>query len=456
MKHTLIILISLVVIGFTSCQKGENKDFQKGDAELIEAIINAADKQTVDFNALPDDAQSTLNSKYFDSNVEVTLLAPKLGYEVELFTISGSKAGEQKQVYFALDGRILMSYYDKGDGDKGDGSDKQRCFEFVYPVTYVLPDGTEVTIDSKDDEEGWNEIKDWYINHPDVAQKPALQFPVDIKFKDGTIKTINSNQQLRRVFRMCNSDQQKCFEFIYPITYVLPDGSEVIIDSKDDEEGWSEIKDWYINHPDVAQKPVLQFPVDIEFNNGTIKTINTQQQLRKVIRMCNGDQQKCFEFIYPITYVLPDGSEVIIDSKDDEEGWGEIKDWYINHHDVAQKPVLQFPVDIEFKNGTIKTINTQQQLRKVIRMCNSDHQKCFSLIYPVNYIMLDGTIIEVASNDEEGWVGVKAWYDAHPDVAAKPELQFPVDIKWKDGTIQTINSHEEMILAKEDCNPDNN
>ncbi|PLX11806.1 MAG: hypothetical protein C0598_07260 [Marinilabiliales bacterium] len=361
--------MSLVILGLISCQKGENKDYKAGDSELIEAIINAADKQVVEFNSLPEDAQSTLNSKYFDSDVDIALIAPKLGYEVELFTISGSKAGEQKQVYFALDGRMLMSYYNKGDGDKGDGSDKQRCFEFIYPVTYVLPDGTEVTIDSKDDEEGWNEIKNWYINHPDVAQKPQLQFPVDIKFKDGTIKTISSNKQLRRVFRMCNNDKSRCFHFIYPVTYILPDGTEVIIDSKDDVEGWTEIKDWYINHPDVAQKPAIKFPVDIKFK-GEIKTLENEMQLRRVRKACKG-------------------------------------------------------VD-----------------------------RCFRLVYPVTFMMLDGTLIEVISNDDEGWAPVKAWYDAHPDVAAKPELQFPVDIKWKDGTIQTINSQEEMILAKEDCNPD--
>jgi len=371
MKHTLIILISFAFLGLTSCQKGENKDYKSGDDKLIEAIINSADKQSVEINALPEDAQSTLNNKFFDSYIDNALLAPKLGYEVELSVISGSKAGELKQVYFDLDGRMLMFYYDKGDGDKSDGSDKQRCFEFVYPITYVLPDGTEVIINSKDDEQGWAEIKDWYIKHPDVAQKPLIQFPIDIKYKDGTIKTVNTHQQLRRAFQMCKGDEQRCFQFIYPVTYILPDSTEVIIESKDDVEGWTEIKDWYNDHPDVAQKPAIKFPVDIKFK-GQIKTLENGMQLSRIKEACKGKE------------------------------------------------------------------------------------RCFRLVFPVTYMMLDGTFIEVVSNDEAGWAGVKAWYEAHPDVAAKPVLQFPVEIKWKDVTIQIINSREEMQSAKEDCNPDEN
>lgn len=70
----------------------------------------------------------------------------------------------------------------------------------------MLPDGTEVTINSKDDEEGWVEIKDWYINHPDVAAKPVLQFPVEIKWKDGTVQTINSQEEMQSVKEDCNPD----------------------------------------------------------------------------------------------------------------------------------------------------------------------------------------------------------------------------------------------------------
>jgi hypothetical protein len=38
------------------------------------------------------------------------------------------------------------------------------------------------------------------------------------------------------------------------------------------------------------------------------------------------------------------------------------------------------------------------------------------------------------------------------EAGIRPELQFPVDIKYKDGVVVTINSHEEMKKAKEDCN----
>jgi hypothetical protein len=71
------------------------------------------------------------------------------------------------------------------------------------------------------------------------------------------------------------------------------------------------------------------------------------------------------------------------------------------------------------------------------------------LIHPVTYIMPDGTEIIIEKKEDRKLI--KEWYEANPGVEEKPELQYPVDIKYKDGTIKTINNKEEMIQAKKDC-----
>ena len=60
-----------------------------------------------------------------------------------------------------------------------------------------MPDGSEITIETKEDR---ILIKTWYEQHPDYDQKPQLQFPVDIKYKDGLVKTISSQEELKLAY----------------------------------------------------------------------------------------------------------------------------------------------------------------------------------------------------------------------------------------------------------------
>ena len=83
---------------------------------------------------------------------------------------------------------------------------KEKCFDFVYPISYMMPDGTIITGNS---EEEINQlIKDWYEAHPGEKEKPILQYPVDIKYKDGTIVTINNDEEMKAAYENCGDDKE--------------------------------------------------------------------------------------------------------------------------------------------------------------------------------------------------------------------------------------------------------
>ena len=83
---------------------------------------------------------------------------------------------------------------------------KEKCFDFVYPISYMMPDGTIITGNS---EKEINQlIKAWYEAHPDEKEKPILQYPVDIKYKDGTIKTINNDEEMKKAYENCDYDKK--------------------------------------------------------------------------------------------------------------------------------------------------------------------------------------------------------------------------------------------------------
>jgi len=286
MRHQSQLILLLLLITFLSCQKEDSTHTGKmTDTELINAIRDATHKQNIDPSDLPDDTKTTLDIEYKEDVVDIARLAPKLGYEVDLRKEKGNRIGDKSQVYFDIKGRFLKGDKDGMDnhGGKGKGG---RCFEMIYPVTYIMPDGSPITAETND-EQGWAAVKAWYAAHPDYKKKPGIQYPVDIKWKDGTITTINNVEEMKRAKDKCGFDKQKyrCFRLIYPVTYIMPDGTGITVNT-DDEDGWTEVKAWYAAHPDVKIRPDIQYPVDIKYKDGTVGTIRNQQEMRRAKKGC--------------------------------------------------------------------------------------------------------------------------------------------------------------------------
>jgi hypothetical protein len=133
--------------------------------------------------------------------------------------ISGEKEGEFSGIfkgkdYFELkiiiqEKTITFSGKYKFDKNKKDFNgiwwNNIKCFEFVYPISYMMPDGTMITGNSE--KELLLEIKEWYTANPNVKEKPILQYPVDIKFKDGTLKTINNDMEMKKAYEECGDKE---------------------------------------------------------------------------------------------------------------------------------------------------------------------------------------------------------------------------------------------------------
>jgi len=194
MNKILFILICFLVAGlFFSCSTTEPEIGD--DSELIQLIKNAPNKQVISLEDLPSTCKNVLGKDFSEDIVEVSRLAPGLGYEVEMMRCKGVRMGEKIQVYFNLKGRKLEDRGGKGRGGK------EECFEFVLPITFVMPDDSTITVEEKED---WIEIRSWYKANPNVREKPSLQYPADIIFiKDRTTWTLNSDEDLRRAYEAC-------------------------------------------------------------------------------------------------------------------------------------------------------------------------------------------------------------------------------------------------------------
>ena len=287
-SHVLIPAFLFLMIG---CENSPTDSAGMSDADLIDAI-RSANKVDIPMNDMPSQSQSIIeNDNEYDALGAKK--ASDLGYEVDLAG-RGHRSGDRNEFYFNLEGRKLdPNDYgrdkdgwdrDKDDWDKDDKED-WKCFDLVLPVTFDMPDGSSITVEAED---GYTALRDWYESNLDSEERPSLQYPVDIAFGDDETITVNSDDEMRSVYQRCSyRDKDKrywdCFELVYPVTFIMPDGSTIAVADRDD---WDDVKSWYDSNPDSEEKPSLQYPVDISYRDGTIQTINNDEEMGVSKRDC--------------------------------------------------------------------------------------------------------------------------------------------------------------------------
>lgn len=202
-------------------------------------------------------------------------------FKGETLTIAGERRLE----------RIKMACWGDREGDKEGDKDRIFCIELVYPLTFIMPDRTALTVENKKDHA--EAVKKWFEEHPDFErQRPALQYPVDVIFKGRPI-TLENERGMARLREACagdkegDKDRKACFEMVYPLTYTMSDGSIV---SGNKEEIAEAFKTWFTAHPDSRKRPALQFPIKINYGRTDrgerILEIENQEALDKAYADC--------------------------------------------------------------------------------------------------------------------------------------------------------------------------
>jgi hypothetical protein len=469
MKHMIQIVFSTLLLIAISCQNGATDSKEVSDSELIQAIIDA-DKISIGINELPSNSKTVIEYDYTEYDSESAKKAYGLGYEVNMAG-KGHKVGSRCEVYFNLDGRRLNPYGRYGDENK-DGWDRDedkgdwKCFDLMFPVTYVMPDGSTLTVENEND---WDAIKEWYEANPESDEKPEIQFPVNIELDDreGTINVIvNNEEEMRGMYSRCGDQRDdedgKCFDFILPISYTMPDGSTLTVENEND---WDAIKEWYEANPESDERPTLQFPMNVEFDDETM-TVNSEEELRELKQECwrnESEKRECFALVFPVTFIMPDGSTITVNT-DDDAGWQNVKDWYEANPESDERPTLQFPIDIIFETedgDSTLTVNNDEEMEYLKRSCQEEwadndmeeDEECYEYILPISFTMPDETTITI--EDDEDWFSLREWYANNDESEEEPLLQYPVNIiLFDDENAQstiTINNEEEMNQVEEEC-----
>ena len=264
------------VLVLTSCSDSDGMNGLEIDDTALIDEIEIATRVSVASTSLPSATETALRGDFADSYIVEVELAKDLGYKVLLETDNESRVEAKSEVYFSTKGKLLKDLKERRIRKR------YKCFQFVFPIDFIMPDTTSITLNSKEE---WIMIKDWYVANKGVKKRPELVFPVDITIEDGTLQTLIDRGDLRRMKDSCKKgkDKRKCFKLILPVVYTMQDGTVIEVKERAD---FKLLRAWHKANPTVKEKAVLNFPIDIEYKDGTSATINDQKAFEAAKDAC--------------------------------------------------------------------------------------------------------------------------------------------------------------------------
>ena len=284
--YLLSALAAIMGLVFVSCEGQEDLlSPDLSDAALIDAIA-AADRSEVAVTELPDASQSVLATEFDTEVVAVAEVAPDLGFQVGLVSADGEDIGAVSNEFFDINGRRLSREGGpRGRGGEGRGRKgrKGKCFEIVLPYSLTLPDGTALTIESRED---MRSVFEWYRENEDVAERPAIDFPIELAYAEDSIVTISSQEEFELAHESCKAERgerDRCFTFVLPVTFTMADGSNITVTV---EEEFQLIRDWRDANPDLEGRPEVNFPVDVTLADESVVTVASQEELEAILSDC--------------------------------------------------------------------------------------------------------------------------------------------------------------------------
>ena len=181
----------------------------------------------------------------------------------------------------------------KMDGSKDNIIDNANCLSVELPVT-VIANGLEITVDSTED---YKVIRAIFNEFDDDDDDLKIVFPITIVMSDYTEVTIENRDALENLIRECKGENEddddiECIDFKYPISFSVYNTQFQVIDIVNIESD----RQLFLFIKGVKEGGVLaslNFPVTMQLSDGSTIEVNNNLQLQTAIRnakdACNED-----------------------------------------------------------------------------------------------------------------------------------------------------------------------
>ena len=161
------------------------------------------DGSTMEVTGDDEEGWSALKAWYED-NTGYEEVMPELSYPVDI--VFETEEGESVTTLNSEEELELAKRDCREEWEEGEDNGRD-CFEMVLPITFVMPDGSSLTVS---EEEDWLNVRLWYEENGDVEEEPSYQFPVDIIYETengNTTVTINNQEEMEAAEEECWEDE---------------------------------------------------------------------------------------------------------------------------------------------------------------------------------------------------------------------------------------------------------
>lgn len=336
----------------------------------------------------------------------------------------------------------------------GPRGDRLQCYQLLFPVAIAVPG--QDAIEVADAEALKQLLMQWRENNRNATEHPRIAFPYEVELQDGTIATIETIEDVQELRQDCRVSRPhrpaKCFRLIYPVTVNLPNGNT---EEAGSAEALHEIfKTWKEENPDATERPELAFPYQVQLRNGGVITIESGIDVRDLPRGCHDrPQPPCYQLIYPLTLVFPGADGITVEVADVLAMHRVLGEWRENYPNAEGRPEILFPYEVRLRNGTIATIENEEDLQEATDNCQRDRPyrpKCFRRTFPLTLEYPDGRQVDV-ENRVELHLRLWNWKRNNPDATERPKIAFPFTVELRDGTTLTISNEEELEALRDRC-----
>jgi len=249
----------------------------------------------------------------------------------------------------------------------------------------------------------------------------------------------------------------RCFEIVFPVTLVYPDKTTKVAASK--EAFNTLLEDWKKANSGSKARPVLAFPFEVTLLDGSTVTVENEDGLKALAETCKPEGAPrggicggCFTPVFPVTISFPDGTSKTVNSaeafKAAMEGWRNANPQATGH------PQIVYPYSVKVKrDSSIVLLKNADDLKALLAACKEERPhrpSCFSIVFPVTIVYPDGK--QESATDQKDYVEkVRTWRRNNPNAQGRPEMKFPITLKFTNGTTRSVASMEEWKAAALSC-----
>ncbi|WP_347922550.1 hypothetical protein [Pontimicrobium sp. SW4] len=175
----------------------------------------------------------------------------------------------------------LMMSTSSNDGTTDDIMDSANCLSVNLPVTIIV-NGITITITTEED---LDFIRDVFEEFSDDDDTLEFIFPITIVLNDHTEVVIENMDQLENFIDRCENEEViECVDFVYPISFSIYNTDFQVIETvviENDRKLYQFME--RIENAEQAILASLNFPVKMVYANGETVEVHNNQELERVI-----------------------------------------------------------------------------------------------------------------------------------------------------------------------------